>query len=65
MVTGVVRVSVIMILTTDNNLDINENKIDNSEIVLDESEIELDDIPQPAQNAIIPKDSLEKTEQVN
>ena len=50
---------------TDNNLDINENKIDNSEIVLDDSEIELDDIPQPAQNAIIPKDSLEKTEQVN
>ena len=50
---------------TDNNLDINENKIDDSKIVLDDSEIELDDIPQPAQNAIIPKDSLEKTEQVN
>ena len=49
----------------DNNLDIEENKNDNSEIVLDESEIVLDDIPQPAQNAIIPKDSLEKTEQVN
>ena len=49
----------------ENNLDIDENKIDNSEIGLDESEIVLDDIPQPAQNAIIPKDSLEKTEQVS
>jgi len=48
----------------ENNLDIDENKIDNSEIGLDESEIVLDDIPQPAQNAIIPKDSLEKTEQL-
>lgn len=49
----------------ENNLFIDENKIDNSEIGLDESEIVLDDIPQPAQNAIIPKDSLEKTEQVS
>ena len=48
----------------DNNLDNNENKIDKSKIVLDDSEIVLDDIPQPAQNAIIPKDSAEKTEQV-
>ena len=61
----------------DNNLDVNENEvdksetvlneseIDKSETVLDESEIVLDDIPQPAQNAIIPKDSAEKAEQVN
>ena len=61
----------------DNNLDVNENEVDKSETVLDESErdksetvldeseIVLDDIPQPAQNAIIPKDSAEKAEQVN
>ena len=61
----------------DNNLDVNENEVDKSETVLDESEIDksetvldeseivLDDIPQPAQNAIIPKDSAEKAEQVN
>ena len=61
----------------DNNVDVNENEvdksetvlneseIDKSETVLDESEIVLDDIPQPAQNAIIPKDSAEKAEQVN
>ena len=61
----------------DNNSDINENEVDKSETVLDESEIDksetvldeseivLDDIPQPAQNAIIPKDSAEKAEQVN
>lgn len=49
----------------DNNVDINDEEIDKSETVLDESEIVLDDIPQPAQNAIIPKDSAEKAEQVN
>lgn len=49
----------------DNILDNNENKIDKSKIDLDDSEIVLDDIPQPAQNAIIPKDSAEKTGQVS
>ena len=49
----------------DNNVDVNDNEIEKSETVLDESEIVLDDIPQPAQNAIIPKDSAEKAEQVN
>ena len=49
----------------DNNVDTNDEEIDKSETVLDESEIVLDDIPQPAQNAIIPKDSAEKAEQVN
>ena len=51
--------------SSDNTIEVVEHPIEHSNVNLDFNDNSvLDDIPQPAQNAIVPKDSAEKTEKV-